>query len=592
MPIVLAVGLAALALRIGIDVGQPLLADDIWWHVALGRVFLAAGRLPTIEPLLFTSAGHPQFYHEWLFQLAAAELEQWGGMLALRLTQGVLTAAIVQQVYAFARSQGLDRRLALVAALTLPLFAYQRLVQLRPELVSILGFYALLNLYCVPRLTRARVALLLALLVLWANAHATVLIVFPFLAAYLVAGGAELAVRSRRHLWTLVAAVLAPTLNPQAARIYYFYLLHDDNNPLVRVVDEWGRIFVIPRGFAHVLPWSSPLVLWCFGLVTLAIVLLALRRLYRSRGERPPASEPYRLLWAALALCAAAFGVRFLWLLPVAVVTLLHAGGQALAPAGRRCTLVLGCVAVLIAHLAGPDTRGYRYPLNSEALAGWTSPSAVQRKFLPEAIAAIAASRYSGNLYAPYGISGYASYVLHPRVRLFLNGRYDSYSRAVYDDHFRALAGGRTLQAIIERYGIDAFLVPLSDDYYALVYSLAVMGWCEGYRDDTALWLIAPTAGAACPAQLSVGGDLTELPTARADVGAALRHALTHQRYAEAARIAGMAAAPPARVSHTGLCALHARLEGELGAVAARPLLASVAAAHAFCAGAASAGEP
>ena len=97
------------ALRVVIDIGQPLFADDIWWHVALGRVILAHGALPSAEPLLFTSAGHPQFYQEWLFEVVAGVLDASGGTPALRIAQVVLVGAIMQQVYAFARRREIGR---------------------------------------------------------------------------------------------------------------------------------------------------------------------------------------------------------------------------------------------------------------------------------------------------------------------------------------------------------------------------------------------------------------------------------------------------------------------------------------------------
>ena len=44
---------AIVALRVLLDLAQPLLADDTWWHIALGRVFLAEHGLPAADPLLF-----------------------------------------------------------------------------------------------------------------------------------------------------------------------------------------------------------------------------------------------------------------------------------------------------------------------------------------------------------------------------------------------------------------------------------------------------------------------------------------------------------------------------------------------------------
>jgi len=92
---VLLVGVAGIAVRLVLDFGQPLFTDDIWWHLALGRVFLELGALPHAEPLLFTSQEHVQFYQEWMFELVVAALDRFGGQGLLRATHVIVAAAIL-----------------------------------------------------------------------------------------------------------------------------------------------------------------------------------------------------------------------------------------------------------------------------------------------------------------------------------------------------------------------------------------------------------------------------------------------------------------------------------------------------------------
>ena len=547
----------AVVLRLILDLAQPLLADDIWWHVALGHVFLQLRGLPVQEPLLFTAAGHPQYYQEWLFQLLVAQVDRLGGMPALRALEMLLASAVMHQVYCFGRRQGFTPPLALVLVASLVLFGYQRLLQLRPELLAMLGLFALLNLYCTPRLSAGRVLGVLLITVLWSNAHATVMIVFPFLLAWLLTR----APLSRPHLVLLIAAFAAVALNPQGLRQYVFYFIHDANNPLTRVVDEWGRLFVRPAGLSHVLPWSAPLVLAAYLLVLGAVLVAAIAAL-RARNAR----APHRILWAALALTAAAFAVRFLWLMPLAVAAVLPMHSATAARWGRRWALA--ALLLVSVHLYGGGTAGYAYPLRADALAGWQVPRAVNVKLLPQAVAAIAASSFRGRLLAPYELSGYLSYALHAPVKVYFNGRYDSYPRAVYDDFFTMLAGGRNAASLLQAYGVQAALLPADNVYYRLSYSLRQLGWCEGYHDARAVWLLAPAtqrAGVSCDERgvAAIDGDIAAR-LAAGDTPSALQRALHHQRYAAVLEMfnndAQAVQVRRAAASIAAMCALNVRL--------------------------------
>ncbi|GEM_PF-3373728 len=569
---VLLVGVAGIAVRLVLDFGQPLFTDDIWWHLALGRVFLELGALPHAEPLLFTSQEHVQFYQEWMFELVVAALDRFGGQGLLRATHVIVAAAIFHQLYAFARAQKTEREVALAVVLTLALFAFQRLTQLRPHLFSILFFYLLLNLYCVPKLSYFRAASVVVVAALWANFHAIVLVVFPFLAIYAVVGEQSLRMRSWRHIWALFAALFVVVINPQGFRLYYFYFIHDANNSLIRIVDEWGRIFVVPRGFEHVLPWSSLPLLTSFTFVTLIFLVQAARMLRRNKGASQERHLPaYLIAWAAISLIAAALAVRFLWMMPLVVLAVAR-GTPMLAISRRFAQGALAAVILMSSlHLSYWGSPGYHYPLGRSALGLWISAHGTYGKFMPDAITAIENSGFRGNLYAPYALGGYASYRLYPKVRLFLNGRYDSYPRRVYDDHWLALQGGRSILTLIDNYAIDGFLLPVSGSYYKTVHSLQVLGWCRAYHGETAIWLLAPARAESVPRCLNQGPrvhDQVESLLAARRLRDALQFALKHHDFELANDIVRRPEATElvrnSRQNLGDLCALHKRLIGEL----------------------------
>ena len=83
-----------------VSAGQPLFAEDTWWHLAMGRAYLAQGPWLEVDPLLFTAQGPPA-PASWLAALFLHVVESWAGFHALRLLHVTLVAGIL---YAAARA--------------------------------------------------------------------------------------------------------------------------------------------------------------------------------------------------------------------------------------------------------------------------------------------------------------------------------------------------------------------------------------------------------------------------------------------------------------------------------------------------------
>ena len=126
--------------RIIIDFGQPIITDDIWWHIKLGQVFLSEMKLPDVEPLLFTSTGQSQFYQEWLFEIIVAFVEGMFGIDFLRVLHLFLSLGILFSVFLLSKKTGFSNIISIIIVLCVLFFAYQRLIQLRPHLFSIMFF--------------------------------------------------------------------------------------------------------------------------------------------------------------------------------------------------------------------------------------------------------------------------------------------------------------------------------------------------------------------------------------------------------------------------------------------------------------------
>jgi hypothetical protein len=151
---------------------QPLVAEDTWWHLAIGRAYAASGPWLSADPLLHTATGPPA-PAAWASDVALHAVERIAGFTGLRVLHALLVAGILVAAWrALRRASGSRGYASLGTALFAALATY-RLFQLRPELVTILATVLLLGqLAREPRvLSRARLAAVALGFAFWANAH-------------------------------------------------------------------------------------------------------------------------------------------------------------------------------------------------------------------------------------------------------------------------------------------------------------------------------------------------------------------------------------------------------------------------------------
>lgn len=159
----LAAGLALAAWSLRAD-AQP----DLYFHLAAGRWIWAHG-LPDANVFLATNPAHPFVDHEWVFQALIWPLWQLGGAPLLTLLKTLAaTGALAATLHAA------DRRIPwrwLLVAPALVLIG-PRLV-IRPEVLSFLaaGLYLAVLARCQGRPSRAAIAGLVAVQVVWNNTH-------------------------------------------------------------------------------------------------------------------------------------------------------------------------------------------------------------------------------------------------------------------------------------------------------------------------------------------------------------------------------------------------------------------------------------
>ena len=126
--------------------GRPLATDDLWWHLALGEVYAGQGLFIAEDPLFHTAAGQPTVPHEWLFQVGVYGVAHAVGFHGLRALHAGLVAAILVWTFLLFRRAAGSTALAACAGAAWIALSWYRLIQLRPELVSLLAILGLTTL--------------------------------------------------------------------------------------------------------------------------------------------------------------------------------------------------------------------------------------------------------------------------------------------------------------------------------------------------------------------------------------------------------------------------------------------------------------
>jgi len=156
---------------------QPLVHDDIFWHIRAGEWIAHHHRVPLVDSFSFTRAGSRWITHEWGFSCLAAIAYRWDGFLGIFAATALAMLAIGCAVYRRCEVRNSRSATAAAAGLGLSLLAVRSLVFLRPALVGEICFA--LALVVLDRYRRTPTLGSLAFLGLifwvWANIHSGVI---------------------------------------------------------------------------------------------------------------------------------------------------------------------------------------------------------------------------------------------------------------------------------------------------------------------------------------------------------------------------------------------------------------------------------
>jgi hypothetical protein len=277
---------------------QPLVHDDLFWHLRAGEWIAAHHRVPLTDLFSYTRPGARWITHEWGFSLVSWLIYRAAGTAGLVLATTLLTLAIFAAVAwralelaAAERRRGADtgaassrlsRWLLLMALLALGLWAASPELFLRAALAGeLLLALALAALARWQRTGRRRWLVgLAALFWVWANVHSSVLFGLGVLALYALEPPFTAALARRRAtgrplLLTLAAALALVLLNPNGAAAPLYPLL------LARILYASGIPWELGH-FASAAPagGAAAAPLWLL-VVLLLLALLPLRQARR-----------------------------------------------------------------------------------------------------------------------------------------------------------------------------------------------------------------------------------------------------------------------------------------------------------------------
>ncbi|MEN8183993.1 MAG: hypothetical protein ABFS46_15815, partial [Myxococcota bacterium] len=504
-------------------VAGPLHSDDLWFHLTLGRHFVAHGLWSGFDPALHTAHAASPVLHEWLFDVAIHGLETQLGFAGLRVLLAGGVAIILGLAWSTLRRESAGPMAAYAAMAVFLSLSWWRLHELRPHLVSIAFTLLFVRLLVQPESPPSwrRVWIGAVLGGVWANLHPGFILGPVLLLGAAIGCAIRAALFSRlpgeraaagseaRRGWRLGGAaaltLVATLMNPRGfhQHLTFFEFRRDTALP---ALDEWPGFD--PFGFTDVgssfggFEW---MVAEGLLLLTVSVAAAGLWRLLRHpSAESLRAVDPVALLLAGLSLVAMLVAMRFSWLAVLPLLFLLRAqreGARGLPwLASPRLAAGLASLAVALAVAFGALARYGQFAVVNPS--SWAASSYTAAKYFAPGMQFLGETGVEGNVFNSYHAGGFLGYWLSPRLRAFIDGRNEAYPPEVHRDYERVIlrrgaAGDGDLLGLLDRRRVDLFLgdgypfgLSQGPRYYTAAHLWEAPGWILVFRSvDHAVYL-------------------------------------------------------------------------------------------------------
>jgi len=489
---------------------------DFWWHLKNGEQLLTSRRIAGPDVFAYTSTHAPWVQHYWLFDILLFLAYRAVGFKGLTLLKAAFVTSVFWILYrstehSIARTPEwgsardgqsnvtpISRALtcllvALAAGATRPRFT------LRAELASLLMFVLAYHLLATRRERSPYAPLwLLPLQLVWTNIHGSfilgLLLPWPFVLAHIpwIDRLKEKSIpqsRERPRHWAILvasAAVLPAVslLNPSGYRLLLFPFRMMAKSDLLQIA-EWISpmetmrregsvtnpdfwILLALLGIALLVGglWARPLEL-PGGLLAVVFAALALKHV-RMISFFALTAPPF--------IAATAVAVR-------TRIPQLRDGAAAFARWAGPSAVWLVMI-VLGVHRVGWEAR-YIVGLGIDE---WSVPSQAAR-FIEE-------KGLRGRMLNSHDLGGYLIWRLGPERKVFIDGRYETYSlfpETLLADHRRAFRSADQFQTVATRYGISYVILSFLTFDSCLRFEQLGLGrtWALVFWDDIACIYLA-----------------------------------------------------------------------------------------------------
>jgi len=449
---------------------QPLVHDDIFWHIRAGEWIAQHHRVPLEDSFSFTRAGSRWITHEWGFSCLAAIAYRWDGFLGIFVGTALAMLGIGWAVYRRCGVRDTWGATAAAAGLGLSLLAVRSLVFLRPALIGEVCFALALLVLDRYRRTHTLGSLVSLGLIfwIWANIHSGVIFGLFVLGLQAIEGWLPAAWTRRdapgspRGRWVLPAA---------CAAIGATCLLNPNGLDTLRFPFLLNKVF-----FHSGIQWDlgqfegySPLRNTPLMLLTLALLVGWLRRGPRSRPQ------PWEIVAIATFFLLSLRASRFVFSLAILIVPVIARLWSRAAEENetRSAGAARWAVAAILAATLG--------------IFAWRSASSWPPRELDRSLPVgparfLEAQGLHGHMFHHANHGGYLYFALGEPI--FWDGRNDVFwtlTREVTTTDFSVIRA---------RYGID--ILVLTEREYGDLRSVVEGGdWGLVYWDDSAAVYLA-----------------------------------------------------------------------------------------------------
>jgi len=444
---------------------------DLWGHVKFGEAIWQTKALSPHNLYSFTAPDHPWINHEWLSELILYAVYNFlgdAGLLFLKLSIGLVIVWLLSKISLFRPAQiiFLGIGLGLVISVMSPGF------MVRPHIFSFLWFTCFFYIFhCYFERNKNRLWLLPPIMIIWCNSHGGFLMGWGLYTIVLVWQSLVFILKDRKagpslrvlFLWYLFTTA-ACFITPYGYKLLVF-LYHSLSKP--RPIEEWNPIRIWDTTFIRFKILAALFIVSCaypsgrkkrWETVVIAATLVFAFKHQRHTPFFAIMVGPSLVEW--LSLLSNRLNVRSF-------------------TSSRTTHSVLSVFLLLLVgyHISHAS---YRY-----LKAGFHI--IVDPSFYPvQAVQFIQANQIKGNILLPFEWGEYATWKLHPRCRVSIDGRFrTAYPENVIDDHIFPLNDDVAWSRLIKKYPTDIILSGQIPFFWNLIKTSKE--WIYVYSDRAAM---------------------------------------------------------------------------------------------------------